>query len=235
MRVLVRQRPLLAGAALVVAATLVPVSAQQERKSISTRCTNQRGRLSAIEGDGDRELADRRLRAPAHELARLPQVRRLGRQGDDVLGPREREAAAVRPVRPRLGERQVLHDGDDARRKFSGHRLSTRMVDEHERRPYRARPIVATIETPEDMATWKGKLKGKFVLATAAGRRAGALRPAGQALHRRTAPRSSASPTPPAAADGRAAVPVAPSADAARRRPSRKRARSSSSTRAFWP
>ena len=62
--------------------------------------------------------------------------------------------------------------------------------------------VFATIDTPEDIATWKGKLKGKFVLVDGHARRAGALRAAGAALHRRrSSATSSARPTPRAAAD----------------------------------
>ena len=43
--------------------------------------------------------------------------------------------------------------------------------------------VFATIDTPEDITTWKGKLKGKFLLSTADARRPGALRAAGSALH----------------------------------------------------
>ena len=40
--------------------------------------------------------------------------------------------------------------------------------------------VFATIDTPEDIATWKGKLKGKVRPVDADARRAGALRAAGQ-------------------------------------------------------
>ena len=115
--------------------TFVPVSAQQAETGRPRRdLQDQRGRVPALAGDGDHELAHRRLRSAAHELARLPQGRRLGGQGDDVLGPRQRQAAAVRTVRPRLGERQVLHDGDDAGRQPAGHRLPAGVDVEHQRR-----------------------------------------------------------------------------------------------------
>ena len=50
--------------------------------------------------------------------------------------------------------------------------------------------VFATIDSPEDIATWKGKLKGKFLLSTAMPDVPAALRSAGPALHRRPAARS---------------------------------------------
>ena len=86
--------------------------------------------------------------------------------------------------------------------------------------------VFATIDTPEDIATWKGKLKGKVLLSTADARSPRALRAAGAALHPGSAcATSSARPTRWAAADAEA---VAGSPAAAVARPaSRRRARSS--------
>ena len=83
---------------------------------------DQAGRVSAFARDGDHELVDRRLRAARHELSRIPKGRRLGGEGNDVVGSRQRQARAVWPVRTRLVQRKVLRDGDDARRQLSAHR-----------------------------------------------------------------------------------------------------------------
>ena len=76
--------------------------------------------------------------------------------------------------------------------------------------------VLAVIETPEDLAKYKGKLKGKFVLTTATARRAAAVDAARLALHRRAARRDSKRETDAAPAAGAAAdAPAAPDAPAA--------------------
>ena len=95
--------------------------------------------------------------------------------------------------------------------------------------------VLAVIETPEDLAAYKGKLKGKFVLTHRDARGAGAVDAAGAALHRRAAAALEAeTDRPAAAAAAAAAVLAAPAdrADAAARRASRARACSSSRTKA---
>ena len=66
---------------------------------------------------------------------------------------------------------------------FAGHRPSAG-VDAGTTGAVSGDAVFATLDTPDDLATWKGKLKGKVLLATAMPRRPGALRGAGAALHR---------------------------------------------------
>ena len=83
-------------AAATLAATLafVPLAAQQRRRrSIYDAIYRiKAGGIPALAGHEHHELADRRLRSAAHQLARLPQGRRVGGEGDDRLGARQREA-----------------------------------------------------------------------------------------------------------------------------------------------
>ena len=76
---------------------------------------DQRGRSAALEGDGNRELPDRRLRTAPHELALLPRSRRLGAEDDEGVGLRERPSRDVE-VRPRLAESTLRRARGDAAR-----------------------------------------------------------------------------------------------------------------------
>ena len=118
--------------------------------------------LSTLEGDGDSQLADRRLRSAADQLARLPQSRRVGGERDDVMGPRQRQAGAL-SFRTRLVQRQVLDDSHDAGRQLSGDRHGDGVDAWDGRRGQRRRRVRAIGErrrprTVQGQAAGQGRL-----------------------------------------------------------------------------
>jgi carboxypeptidase Q len=165
MRVLVRQRPLLAGAALVLAATLVPVSAQQGEK---------------VDLDAVYRIKD--------EGFQRSKVMEIMSWLTDVYGPRLTNSPGFR----KSGDWAVtemtswglvnvkLQPFGPFGRGWANDKFSMMATTPGGSFPVIGYPpawststngvvsgeaIVATVETPEDIATWKGKLKGKFVLA----------------------------------------------------------------------
>ena len=74
-----------------------PHSSVRASRSTSRRSTDQGRRAAALEGDGDRELPDRRLRSAAHRLAEHQGSRRLGAEDDEGVGPRQRRTSRRGP------------------------------------------------------------------------------------------------------------------------------------------
>ena len=153
------------------------------------------------------EPADRRLRAAAHEFAGIPTAGDWAVKEMTSWGLVNVRLQPVRLRPRRAGRTKVLHDGDDTRRQPAGHRRSAGVDVEHRWRRVWRRRASRRLDTPEDLATWKGKLKGKFVLLATAMREVPAL----------FEPRRSA--TPPSSCANSSARPiwrdVADAADAA--------------------
>ena len=183
---------------------------------------HQGRRAAALEGDGDRKLPHRRVRPAAHRLAQHQGSRRLGAEDDEGLGPGQRPRGDV-AVRPRLAEPALHRERRDAAR-LPAHRVPEGVDARHQRPGDRRRRRSRSSTRTRTSTTFRGKLRGKFVLAMADARRAGALRRAGSPLHRRRARRSRE------AAAGRRRTRTRQFR--ARRRTSTARRRSSGSTKA---
>src|SRR5207249_6688290 len=91
---------------------------------------------ATIEGDGNRELSDRRLWTAAHRITRQQGSGRLGDEVDARVGSRERAPGNV-ALRPRLAESSLRRVGGDATR-LSADRVPD-SVDAGNERPDRGR------------------------------------------------------------------------------------------------
>jgi carboxypeptidase Q len=164
MRVLVRQRPLLAGAALVLAATLVPVSAQQGEKVDLDAVYRikeegfQRSKVMEIES----WLTD--VYGP--RLTNSPGFRKSGDWAVKEMTSWGLVNVKLQPFGPfgrgwandKFYMMATTPGGSFAVIGYPpAWSTSTNGVVSGD-------AVVATVETPEDIATGKGKLKGKFVL-----------------------------------------------------------------------
>ena len=176
---------------------------------------HQGRRAAALEGDGDRELPHRRLRPAPDRLAQHQGSRRLGAEDDEGVGAGERAPRDV-PVRPRLAEPALRRQRADAAR-LSAHRLSESVDARHQRAGHRRGGDGGRSRPRRISTTYRGKLRGKFVLVDADARGAAAVRARRPPLHRRRARRSRE------AAGSRRARPRRRGNAAGRRRSPRKR------------
>ena len=189
---------------LLAAVAALPLRAQwpaTETGRSRRHLPHQGRRAAAVEGDGDRELPHRRLRPAAHRLAEHQGSRRLGAEDDEGLGPRQRPprdagrsgaagrtsrfiAMAVTPrAYPLIAYPKAWTPGTNG--------------------PVTGEAVVAVINDEQDFDTFRGKLRGKFVLATPMRDVAAAFRRARPSLHRRRARRSVASSRRPVGGRGR--------------------------------
>ena len=158
---------------------------------------HQGRRAAALEGDGDRELPHRRLRPAAHRLAQHEGSRRLGAEDDEGLGPDQRAPREAWPFGRGWQNQRFIANAADAAR-LPAHRLPESVDARHQRAGDRRRGHRGDQRRRRTSTTFRGKLRGKFVLGTRDARRAGAFRGAGPPLHRRRArgPRRSSPPRP---------------------------------------
>ena len=183
MRFHIRQRPVLAAAALALAVTLVPLSAQQaERVDLNAVYKIkdegfQRSRVMEIMSWLTDVYGPRLTNSPGFRKAGDWAVKEMTSWGLvnvklQPFGPFGRGWAndkfymmATTPggSLPVIGYAQAWTSSTNGL--VSGD------------------AVFATIDTPEDIATWKGKLKGQVRPVDANARRPGALRAAGAALH----------------------------------------------------
>ena len=167
MRFLIRQRPLLAGAALAIAVTLAPVSAQQ----------GERVDLDAVYKIKDEGFARSKVMDVMSWLT-------------DVYGPRLTNSPGFRKAGDWAVKEMTswglanvkLQPFGPFGRGWSNDKYYVMATMPGGSFPVIGYPqawtsgtngavsgeaVYATLETPEDLATWKGKLKGRVVLATA--------------------------------------------------------------------
>ena len=144
--------------------------------------------LQQLAGDGHRELADGRLRRAAHRVAE--------HQEPLATGP-SRSSPSQGAQNARLGDVGRRSARGWQKRAFLGDRRSTPVAWTIIGAPKAWTPGTEGLSSPpmrstppdddatQDLERWKGKLKGKIVLASADPRGEGILRSARDALHRR--------------------------------------------------
>ena len=186
-----RRTRVVAGLLCAVAAAAVlaapALEGRQREHQLRRHQQDQGRRPAALAGDGAGSwLSD--VYAP--RLTGSPTVaegRRLGRRQDEGMGPDQREDRAVgepERLRPRLDQRQVLHGSRGRPEKFPIPGTPTAWTP-GTNGLVSGEVVLVTATTEDELAPYKGKLKGKWVLTQAAPDVAAFWDAAGEALHPR--------------------------------------------------